>query len=70
MTAKNPITKGMKIYDAIKRFPETERTFIKYGLHCVGCEVSTIETIEEAAATHGIRDLETLMSDLNRAAGK
>ena len=68
MNAERPITKNMKIYETMKRFPKTEETFIKYGLHCVGCEVSTIETIEVAATTHGIKNLEGLLDDLNEAA--
>lgn len=27
-----------------------------YGLHCVGCAYSTIETLEEGAAAHGLSD--------------
>lgn len=68
MSEKRLITADMSIADVMKRFPKTEATFIKYKLHCVGCEAAPLETIEVAAATHAIRNLGQLLDDLNRAA--
>lgn len=68
MGETSPVTADMTIAEVIKRFPKTEATLIKYKLHCVGCEVASMETIAMGAATHGIKDLKTLLDDLNRAA--
>lgn len=68
MNARPLITADMSIADVMKRFPKTEAAFIKYKLHCVGCAVASIESIEVGAATHGIKDLNQLLDDLNRAA--
>ena len=34
------------------------------GMHCLGCPASQMETIEEAAAVHGI-DADALVKELN-----
>ena len=68
MENKRPITKDMTISEVIDRFPQTEATLAKYKLHCVGCEVAPLETIEVGAATHGVVDLQALLDDLNKAA--
>ncbi len=68
MNIEYPITKDITLLEAMRRFPSTEGVFARYGLHCVGCDVASIETIEVAAATHGIKDLAKLLDDLNRAA--
>ena len=62
------ITRDMTISEAIKRFPSTVGAFVQYGLHCVGCEAAPLETISEAAQTHGIKDIDKLLQDLNAAA--
>ena len=67
MTQKHLITADMSIADVMKRFPKTESTLIKYKLHCFGCEAAPLETIEVAAATHNIKDLNRLLEDLNAA---
>jgi len=37
-----------------------------FGMHCFGCALAKKETIEQAAASHGI-DLETMLIALNAA---
>jgi hybrid cluster-associated redox disulfide protein len=67
MSAERPITKDTTLAETIARYPRTEKVLIEYGLHCVGCEVASFETVGEAATTHGIKDLTRLLDDLNRA---
>ena len=62
------ITGKMTVEEAIKNFPETAFTFIRYGLHCVSCPMAVgenVETIEEAAKLHRI-DFKKFLSDLNK----
>ncbi|MCR4661226.1 MAG: DUF1858 domain-containing protein [Clostridia bacterium] len=40
---------------------------MEVGMHCLGCELSTGETIEEAAVVHGL-DPDFLLDALNEAA--
>lgn len=68
MESDRLITADMSIAEVLKRFPGTEETLAKYKLHCVGCEVASLETIAVGAETHGVKDLEALLDDLNKAA--
>ena len=61
------ITKEMPIGEIVQRHPETREVFLKYGLHCVGCPVSMMESLEQGAAGHGLseEDIANLVKDLN-----
>ena len=58
------ITKDMRFAEVIEKHPETIDVFLKYGLHCIGCPVGAMETIEQGAKAHGI-NVEKLLKDLN-----
>ncbi len=70
MSVERLITADMNISEVIKRFPNTEKVFLKYKLHCVECELATTGTIRMGAQTHSVKDLETLLDDLNAAAAE
>lgn len=57
-------TKDMLIGDVIRQNPETIGVLMSYGMGCVGCPSSQMESLEEAAMVHGL-DLEHLMEALN-----
>ncbi|MBI4117813.1 MAG: DUF1858 domain-containing protein [Parcubacteria group bacterium] len=59
----------MTMESIVDFFPETVAIIMEYGLHCVGCHVSTFETLREGAAAHGMSEEEVaeLVSDLNDA---
>lgn len=58
------VTGDMMIRDLIQVHPFAQDILMTYGMPCVGCPVSMMETLEEAAAVHGI-DLACLLEDLN-----
>jgi len=58
------ITKDMLIKDVIRLKPRTLGVLMNFGLGCVGCPASQMETIEQAAAVHGL-DVDFLMKALN-----
>ncbi|HCS73984.1 MAG TPA: disulfide oxidoreductase [Clostridiales bacterium] len=58
------INKEMTIAEALQIDRGTAPIFMKYGMHCLGCPSATGETIEEAAAVHGISQ-EELVKALN-----
>jgi len=60
------ITKEMRIFEIIQKFPKITPIFLSYGLYCAGCPAAQSETIEEAAKTHQI-NLKKFLSDLNKA---
>ncbi len=57
-------TKDMLIGDVIRQNPETIGILMSFGMGCVGCPSSQMESLEEAAMVHGL-DLEHLMEALN-----
>ncbi|MDR2361004.1 MAG: DUF1858 domain-containing protein [Oscillospiraceae bacterium] len=46
------LTKDSTIGDILRYAPECEPIFYAYGMHCLGCEISESETLEEACAAH------------------
>ena len=59
------ITKDMTIYDVIKVDEELAPVFMGFGMHCLGCPISRGETVEQAAAAHGV-SLDEMLSELNK----
>ena len=58
------ITKDMTIGEVVRQFPESVQVLMNFGMGCVGCPSAQAETLEEAAAVHGL-NLEELMTALN-----
>ena len=58
------IKKDMTIYEVIQLNPEIASVFTELGMHCVGCAIAHGETVEEAAAVHGI-NLDEMLTKLN-----
>ena len=59
------ITKDTMIGQLLKDKPEAAEILFQYGMGCIGCPSSQMETLEQAAAVHGI-DLEELLKSLNK----
>ena len=65
------ITKNMLISDALKQgdIDAMAEVLYSFGMHCLGCALARGETIEQAAAVHGV-DPDQMVKALNKAAGK
>ena len=63
------ITKDMLIADALKcgNAEEIANVLFAAGMHCLGCALAHNETVEDAAAVHGV-DVDALVDKLNEAA--
>ena len=59
------ITKDTIIGDILDIAPETAPLFMAIGMHCLGCQASRGETVEEACMVHGI-EVEELLEELNK----
>lgn len=59
------ITKDILIGELIRKKPEAVETLMSFGMGCVGCPSSQMESLEEAAMVHGL-DLDKLMTALNK----
>jgi len=60
------ITKDTLIGDLLKEKPEAAEVLFQYGMGCIGCPSSQMETLAEAAQVHGI-DLDELMKSINES---
>jgi hybrid cluster-associated redox disulfide protein len=58
------ITKDMLIGELIRQKPEAVDTLLEFGMGCIGCPASQMESLEEAAMVHGI-NLDQLLKALN-----
>ncbi|MDY6011988.1 DUF1858 domain-containing protein [Clostridium sp.] len=59
------ITKDMTIGEIIRKDPTRAEVLMAFGMGCVGCPSSQAETLEEAAAVHGL-NLDALVEALNK----
>lgn len=60
----NKITKDMTIYEVIQLQPNIGSVFASFGMGCLGCPISRGESVEQAAAAHGV-DVEAMLAKLN-----
>lgn len=61
------ITKDMTIGEVLEINQNLGEVFLGFGMHCISCPVSQMETIEEASMVHGV-DIEFLLKKLNENA--
>ncbi len=59
------VNKEMTIGQVLTLNRQTAPIFMGFGMHCLGCPVSTGESIQDAAAVHGI-DADKLVEELNK----
>jgi len=62
------ITKDSIIGDVLKKYPDTAEVMFKHGLHCIGCRVSAVESIENGCKVHGMdeKQIEALVKEINK----
>ena len=58
------VTKDTMIGELLQIDAHVAPMLLNIGMHCLGCPSSQMETIEEAAAVHGI-DADDLVEELN-----
>lgn len=57
------LTKKSTIGDVLNAYDNAEEILTGFGLHCFGCPMSRMESLEEAAQVHGI-DINFMMTKL------
>ncbi len=57
------ITKDMTIGEILVNKPEVAPILMEMGMHCLGCPASQGESLEDAAAVHGM-DINDLMGKI------
>lgn len=48
------ITSDMNIMEVVEKYPIVAHILMRYGLGCVGCIISSAETLGEGIAIHGL----------------
>ena len=63
------INKDMTFGELIQSFPDVAPILAGYGLHCIGCHIAVMETIEQGAMAHGLSSaqLNKMVGELNKA---
>ncbi len=58
------ISKEMTIGEVLRLNRGSARILMEFGMHCIGCPASAMESLEEACAVHG-SNVEELVDQLN-----
>ena len=66
---KIEVLKTTQIGELLNINPNVKDVLMGFGLHCFGCPMSQMETIEEAAAVHGV-DIDVMMEKINEFLNK
>jgi len=61
---KVTITKSMQIEEILRLDENVAPILLGFGLHCLGCPMSRMESLEDACAVHGI-DVDMVVAKLN-----
>ena len=59
------VTKKTTIGEVLEMNPSVEAVLTGFGMHCVHCPMSQMETLEEAGSVHGI-DVDLMVSEINK----
>ena len=66
MKKKCTIKKTMTIEKVLSIDENLTSVLLGFGLHCFGCPMSRMESLEEAAMVHGV-DVDLMVEKLNEA---
>ncbi len=58
------VNKDMTVGEVLGTYTNAKEILGGFGLHCFGCPMSQMETIEQAAAAHGV-ELDFMLKKLN-----
>jgi len=66
MTKK--ISPKMTFRELLNEIPESADVLMEAGMHCFGCPMSQMETIEQGAMAHGLskKQIDELMNKINK----
>ena len=64
------ITPEMTVEEVITRWPQTIKVMIKFGIPALVCGEPLWGTIGENAEKYGVKDIDKLIEELNKAAGE
>jgi len=65
--SSNQISKTILISEIVEKYPDTIPILIENGMHCIGCQASMFETLEEGFQGHGMTEdeINKVMDEIN-----
>jgi len=65
------ITKEMTFGEILKLCPDSAEILFSYGLHCIGCHIAVVETLEQGCKAHGLsdEDIDAIVNKINALLG-
>lgn len=59
--------KDMSFFELIEKFPKSTEILQKYGLHCMGCMMAKVESVEQGCKMHGMEDeqIDKMIEEIN-----
>ena len=63
------VDKKMSFREIIEEYPESIEVLLESGMHCFGCPMAQMETLEEGAMVHGLNPDE-LVEKINKEISK
>ncbi len=69
---KKQLSKKMTFAELLKEIPESAEVLMEAGMHCFGCPMSQMESIEEGAMAHGFskKEIDELIKKIEKVGGK
>lgn len=61
---KTQVNRQTQIGEVLSLNPNSKEVLLGFGLHCLGCPMSQMETLEEACMVHGV-DPDLVVEKLN-----
>lgn len=61
---KQKITKKMSFAEILQKNPEVAEILSGKGMHCFGCPMAQMESLEDGAKAHGL-DADEIVKELN-----
>lgn len=62
------INKKMSFGELLEKNPDVAGVLMEKGMHCVGCPMSMMESLEEGALAHGL-DADELVKEIKKKIG-
>lgn len=62
------IKKSMRIGEITMKHPKAIPIMLKAGLHCIGCQIAGMETLEQGCLAHGMneKEIKKLVEEMNK----
>jgi hybrid cluster-associated redox disulfide protein len=61
-----PFTPQTSVFDLLTRWPQAASVFLRHRMNCVGCSMSSFETLQDAAAIYGVA-LDQMINEIRQS---